>query len=362
MVAARHAESAVTAEPRFPWELRPDVEVTEDQNAGEGGWILRDPLRLTFFRTTDAGLDFLRRGHSSGRMADLAEQLQTAYPNEHVTVDSLRLLSLAAVSTGLVRPVIPGASGTGIQRQNGTGMRILQRMTRLCTFRWRGIDPTRLLQLLHPMVTWMFSLRFLMLACGLMFWSLASVLLRCDQLLSELPELSSLLTWQNLVGIGLAFGCVRLLHEMGHAIACYHFGGECHELGVYFLLFIPLLYCDVSDSWRQPERRRRMAVAGAGIFVELCVAGVCGLLWSWSAPGLLHTLFLNMMLVSSVNTILVNGNPLVRFDGYYMLSDLLGIPNLWCFREVRRPHLRNGWCWGCSCRCRNMGLVCTSLA
>jgi putative peptide zinc metalloprotease protein len=329
MVTARDAESADMGEGRFPWELRPDVEVTADQNAGAGNWILRDPLRLTFFRTTDAGIEFLRHGHSGGRLADQAVLLQDAWPEEEVTVDSLRTLAIAAISTGLVRPVIPGVAGTGVRRKNGLGIRILQRTARLCTFRWRGIDPTWLLQLIHPIVSSMFSARFLLLACGLMLWSLAAVLLRWDQLLGELPELTALLTWQNLIGIGLAFGLVRLLHEMGHALACYHFGGECHELGVHFFLFIPLLYCDVSDSWRQPQRHRRMAVAGAGIFVELCVAAICGLLWAWSAPGLLHTLFLNLMLVSSVNTVLVNGNPLVRFDGYYMLSDLLGIPNLW---------------------------------
>ena len=329
MVTARGPDSTEFGDGRFPWELRPDIEVTRAESAGETGWILRDPLRLTFFRTSDAGLEFLRNGYSGERLADQAERLQTAYPNEDVCAGSLRSLALAAISAGLVRPIIPGVPGTGLRRRIGLGVQLLQRTARIFTFRWRGIDPTALLKLLHPMVRWIFTLRFLLLACGLMLWSLAAVLLRWEQLIGEIPELTALMTWQNLAGIGLAFGIVRLLHELGHAMACYHFGGECHELGVQFFLFIPLLYCDVSDSWRDPDRHRRMTVAGAGIFVELCVASVCGLLWSCSAPGLLHGLFLNIMLVSSLNTILVNGNPLVRFDGYYILSDALGIPNLW---------------------------------
>lgn len=93
-------------------------------------------------------------------------------------------------------------------------------------------------------------------------------------------------------------------------------------------VLIPFPYCDVSDSWLWPERWKRMAVAGAGMAVEFVLAAACALLWTCSHPGLLHDFCLNVMLLCSLNTLLVNGNPLLRYDGYYLLSDFCGVPNL----------------------------------
>jgi len=94
------------------------------------------------------------------------------------------------------------------------------------------------------------------------------------------------------------------------------------------IVFFPLLYCDVSDSRRFPTSQR-ILVAAAGIVVELLIAAVAAVLWLLSYPGFLHSLFLNLLLFCSLNTLLINGNPLMRYDGYYVLSDMLAIPNLW---------------------------------
>jgi putative peptide zinc metalloprotease protein len=155
-----------------------------------------------------------------------------------------------------------------------------------------------------------------------------SVLSRWSQLQRELPELSTLFSATRLPLLILAVIVVKLLHELGHGLACRRFGGECHELGLLFVGFVPLLYCDVSDSWRFADRRQRMLVSAAGILTELLLAAVAGLLWSITRPGMLHMFLLNVMLICSLNTLLVNGNPLLRYDGYYVLSDALNIPNL----------------------------------
>jgi putative peptide zinc metalloprotease protein len=316
---------------RFCWELRPDIELSREPGGEEstGGWNLRDPLRLTFFRTSAAGLDFLQSGGLRGTLNDEAARLRDAYPDEYVTPAGLQSLAMAAVAAGIVRPLLPGSLPIRPGTRSSPLQKILQGCSRILTIRWRGFDPTLLLKACYPWVSWFFTRSAVCMAVLLMLVALITVLLRRDQLLLELPNLSSLLTLQNLLGITLAFVLVRLLHELGHAFTCHHFGGECHELGVFFILFIPVLYCDVSDSWRQSQRLPRLLVAGAGIYTELCIAAVCGLLWACSAPGLLHSLFLNAMLVCSLNTLLINGNPLVRYDGYFVLSDLLGIPNLW---------------------------------
>ena len=123
-------------------------------------------------------------------------------------------------------------------------------------------------------------------------------------------------------------GLTKVFHELGHAVVCKHFGGECHQIGPMLLVFTPALYCDTSDSWMLPNRFQRAAVGLAGIGTELILASIATLVWASTAPGIVHYVSMNVMLVCGVSTILFNANPLLRYDGYYVLSDLWDVPNL----------------------------------
>ena len=106
---------------------------------------------------------------------------------------------------------------------------------------------------------------------------------------------------------------------------------------------MPTLYCDVSDAWRLPSKWQRILISAAGIFVELVLAAIATWLWWFSEPGLLNTLCLRVMFLCSVSTLVFNANPLLRYDGYYILSDLLNVPNLW--QESRNLWRRLTWNW-----------------
>jgi putative peptide zinc metalloprotease protein len=149
---------------------------------------------------------------------------------------------------------------------------------------------------------------------ALLFASIGALLLvgRAHDFVREFPTL------RTLAQPGV-FGCflltmimVKIAHEFGHALACRRFGGECHEMGVLLLACMPCLYCDVSDSWMFASRWQRIVVSLAGIYVELLVATLAGILWYLSEPGGLHTMSLYVMITCTVSTILVNGNPLLR--------------------------------------------------
>ncbi|MEM1201584.1 MAG: hypothetical protein AAGI06_19955, partial [Pseudomonadota bacterium] len=118
------------------------------------------------------------------------------------------------------------------------------------------------------------------------------------------------------------------LHELGHSYAVKNWGGEVHEMGLMFLVFIPVPYVDASAAAAFPQKWRRALVGGAGILVELFLATVALFVWLDAEPGLVRTLAFNVMLIGGVSTLLFNGNPLLRFDGYYVLADLVEIPNL----------------------------------
>ncbi|NNM01128.1 MAG: peptidase M50, partial [Gammaproteobacteria bacterium] len=132
----------------------------------------------------------------------------------------------------------------------------------------------------------------------------------------------------NLALAVLVYPFIKALHELGHAYLVKRAGGEVHELGVMLLVFMPIPYCDASAAAAFPDKWQRVAVGAAGIIVELGIAALAMLIWLLVEPGLLRDLAFNLMLVGGVLTLLFNGNPLLRFDGYFMLMDAIEIPNL----------------------------------
>lgn len=149
-----------------------------------------------------------------------------------------------------------------------------------------------------------------------------------DSFRARLPALDEFFGPANVGWLLLVLGATKVLHELGHALAARHFGGECHEMGLMLLVFAPALYCNVSDSWLLSQKRQRALIGAAGMLVELVVAACATLVWWFSQPGLLNYLALNVMFIGSASTVVFNANPLLRYDGYYILSDLADIANL----------------------------------
>jgi putative peptide zinc metalloprotease protein len=150
------------------------------------------------------------------------------------------------------------------------------------------------------------------------------------------------LATQNLVLLWFVYPLVKLLHEFGHGYAVKTWGGEVHEMGIMFLVFMPVPYVDASAASEYRSKYRRVVVGSGGILVELFVSSLALFAWLALEPGLARTLAFNVVLIGSVSTLLFNGNPLLRFDGYYILADLLEIQNLgqrstqylgWTFRR-----------------------------
>ena len=136
------------------------------------------------------------------------------------------------------------------------------------------------------------------------------------------------LTPQNLILLWFIYPVVKALHELGHAYTAKLEGGEVHEIGIMFLVFVPVPYVDVSSAWGFRDKRKRMLVGAAGIAVELFLGSLALFVWLTVEVGMVHVVAYNVMLISGVSTLLFNGNPLLRFDGYYVLADALEIPNL----------------------------------
>ena len=146
-------------------------------------------------------------------------------------------------------------------------------------------------------------------------------------------ELSSdfsdrVLTAQGLVILALVYPFVKLAHELAHAYTTKAMGGEVHELGIMFIVFYPVPYVDASSAAVFSGKWQRVLVGAAGMAAEVFLAALAFYLWLTVEPGVIRACAYDLILIAGVSTLIVNGNPLLRFDGYYILSDLLEIPNL----------------------------------
>ncbi len=310
--------------------MRPDLVIYPQASGGRRRWVVKDPLRLKYFRLREEEFAILRRldGRTGGRQ--IIEAFQADFLPRRLTAERLQAYVARLHEYGLVVADTPHqGEQLLLRRRRGRWRERLLSWSNLLAIRLPCIDPEPILRRAYPWCRWFFSAWCTTACVALIVAALALVISQFDRLQAKLPTFGDVVSAPNLAALALAMAMAKILHECAHLLACRHFRGECHEAGVLLLMFMPCLYCNVSDSWTLSNKWHRAAIAAAGMYVELILASVCVFLWWFSEPGLLNSLCFNLVLVCSLATVLVNGNPLLRFDGYYIMTDLLDVPNLW---------------------------------
>jgi len=181
---------------------------------------------------------------------------------------------------------------------------------------------TRWLPLVRPLISWAgFAVWALVVLAGTVYAGLYWEPITAD-------IVDRVLNPWNLIVMVVTYPVVKLLHELGHAFATRKWGGEVHELGIMFLVFMPIPYVDATASAGFTDKSRRFMVSAAGMMVELFLAALALFVWINVETGIVSAVAYNIMLIGSISTLFFNGNPLLRFDSYYMLADAIEIPNL----------------------------------
>lgn len=309
--------------------LNPHAQIIRQDQGGRAVYIVEDPAGGQFYRLSPPAYFFL--GLLDGRRTvneawDACNaQLGDDAPTQRECTDLLGKLQLY----GLLDGGLPLAADMVLERKRQVrAKRLLKRTGRWMVFTLPLLNPEPWLQrfehLIRPFYSrWGFAVWCVVVAAGL--WGLIS---RWSELGNEL-NFAELLDPANLVWLSLLFVALRAAHELGHATACKAMGGRSTEIGLMLIAgVIPLPYCDATSAWRFPEVWRRVVVSAAGMYVEVFLAAVAAIIWATTDPGRVHALAYNMMLVAGFTTIVFNANPLLRYDGYYILSDVAGAPNL----------------------------------
>ena len=260
----------------------------------------------------------------------MKERFESEFAPQKITLEELQQFLGMLHRSGLVLADVTG-QGEQLHKRHKERKRKerIGKLASVLAIRFRGFDPGWLLDITYPWVRWMFHPVVVVASILLILAAGTLVAVEFDSFQSRLPRFEQFFGAHNWFWLAVALGVTKILHEMGHGLVCKHFGGQCHEMGMMLLVLTPCLYMNVSDSWMLPSKYRRAAIAAAGIYVELVIAAIATFIWWMSDPNaIIAQVCLSIMFVSSVSTILFNGNPLLRYDGYYILSDLIEIPNL----------------------------------
>ncbi len=306
--------------------LSPGVRVRRQTFRGERFYVLEDPLSNQFFRLRPAAYEFVARLRRDRTVDQAWQECLERFPDEAPGQEAaLRLLGQLYQANLLHYDRATDTEALFQRYKKRTQRELKSRLTNIMFFRIPLVDPDRFLVWAMPMV------RPFLGQLGALIWLTVVTLglkTLAENWTAALDQYQGVLAPANLPFLYLALILLKTLHELGHAFLCRKYGGEVHTLGVLFMIFTPVPYVDVTSSWGFRSRWQRMVVGFGGMIVELFVAAIAVFVWANTGPGTIHGVAYNVMFIASVSTLLFNLNPLLRFDGYYILSDLLGIPNL----------------------------------
>lgn len=346
MIAAAPALASSTTRP-LTLRTRGDLVVRLQQYQGEVAWVVKDPLKLSYFRFRDEEYALLTMFDGRASLDDIREQFERQFMPRRISVEEIARFIGELYRSGLIVADVPGQAEQFRKRQDeNQRKRVLSAAGSVLAMRLPVFDPDRLLTRLDRCFGWFFAPPAVVASIGLILSAVLLVAAQFDVFLARLPAFHQFFARENWLAMAMMLALAKILHEFGHGVSCKHFGGECHEMGAMLLVFTPCLYCNVSDSWMLRSKWQRAAVGAAGMYVELVLASVATFIWWNSAPGLVNQLCLSLMFVSSVSTLVFNANPLLKYDGYYILSDLLEVPNLRQKAAKLMQRKLGAWCLG----------------
>jgi putative peptide zinc metalloprotease protein len=297
-------------------KLRSDLVISQQETKAGTGFVVKDPATGRFFRLKEVEYFTARQLNGSTPLDALRESVEqkfgvtfTAETLEQFiqTLGRLGLLEKDGADSGLVADRPRTIRGS------------------LLYLRFKAFDPDRLFNRLVTKLSFFFTPHFIVFSTAIILLAIGITATNWEEIGRGIQSLYHL---QALLFAWLVIFLVITAHEFAHGLACKHFGGEVHEIGFMLLYFQPAFYCNVSDAWLFPEKSKRLWVTFAGAYFEIFIWALATVSWRLTEHGTwVNFLALVVMATSGIKS-LFNLNPLIKLDGYYLLSDYLEVPNL----------------------------------
>jgi putative peptide zinc metalloprotease protein len=320
--------------------LRGDLQIDPQKYEGRTYFVVKDPVSLRYYRFKEQEQFLLQYMDGRRTLDEAQKEYEKRFRPERLTLEDLESFAQQLLTAGLAQNESPKAGSQLFdRRKKRLRKEWMQTFTNILYIKIPVYDPDRLLRWMLRYTSWIFTTWFLLISIGVMLAAVLLVATHFQTFRDRLPSYHEFFNFKTIGYMWLALGLVKVIHEFGHGLSCRAFGGEVHEMGALFLCFSPCLYANVSDAWTLPNKWHRIIISAAGIYVELIIAAIATFVW-WNSPShpFINNMALSLMVVCSVSTVVFNANPLMRYDGYYVLADLLEIPNL---RDRSNRYLKN---------------------
>jgi putative peptide zinc metalloprotease protein len=326
-----------TSETSWNLRLRSDIRWKLSDEATGKVWIATDPLSRTHFQCSEQDYQILQWLESSSSIDSLVNRFHETFRPRRLTTTALVSFLSQCLSAGVVRGTIPSRTDLTrprVQSQTDTApvfglvRSCAQFVLKLFQLRFSLGNPDRFIQFAAQPFLLLFGWPGFAMCTIVMVASGYLVLMRFTEFVSCLPTWSIIRSPSALIGFGFVFVVTRVIHEFGHAVACKRFGVPCKDIGLLLSFGMICPYVDITDAWSVGSRRKRIVIALGGIYFEAIVAAIAGIAWYISVESWMHDLFFRIMLVSSATTLLFNANPFLKYDGYFVLSDCIGMQNI----------------------------------
>ena len=291
---------------------------------GSPAWTLHDPARNRFYRLGWPEFEILSRW-DSGTIAALIDRLD-AETTLQIEQEDVEALARFLLNFDLLRVAGPQATAGLVQKaemqRESWGRWLLHNYLFM---RIPLLRPDRFLSETYRYVRWVYSRQFALAIGTVALVALYLVARQWDTFLHTFVDLFSV---AGFVSFGITLACLKVVHELGHAYTAKRFGCRVPNMGVAVLVMVPVLYTDVNEAWKLTSRHQRLAIGIAGVTAELCCAAVAAALWGFLPDGPARSVAFLVATTTWVTTVMLNLSPFMRYDGYYVLSDWLEMPNL----------------------------------
>lgn len=318
-------------------KLKPGLSFSQRLQGKAFWYVVSDSVNGKHFQVGETQYAFLSLLDGKRTVNQIASECSTILNSAELTEQDATSLCKWAIDSGLIESDEASILGHQIDSTQARSFSSLARRLNPLSVKLNLFCPDRLVSGLESVI------RPLLNRASLIFWFLVlitgflSLLFNLDPILFERIKT---LGPNDAMLLGLTWIALKLLHESAHAIACKRLGGQVSSAGIVLLLLIPMPYVDVTSSWKFPRKSQRILTAAAGMMAELFVAAVACIAWHFVAPGSYRTVLENVIVMATIQTVLFNANPLMKFDGYYMLSDWMELPNLY---SRGRASLKSGF-------------------
>lgn len=307
--------------------LRSHARLYRHHYRGEVWFVMQDPASGRMHRFTPAARLILNGMDGTRPISELWEMSNRRLGEDAPTQDELiQLLGQLHASDLMQCDVSPDVAELFERSRKQNRDKLRRSIGNPMSIKLPLLDPDRFLDAVMPWVNRLWNRWGALAWCAAVLPALLLALAHWSDLTANVSD--RVLATHNLVMLWLLFPCIKILHELGHAVATKVRGGEVHEMGIMLLVLMPVPYVDASAATTFRSKFDRAIVGAAGMLVELFLAALAMFVWLLAEPGLARAIAFNVMLVAGVSTVLFNGNPLLRYDAYYILADLIEIPNL----------------------------------